>query len=229
MGTLAEGIKEIFGTTKQSGTNVMLCGNDGTPDGHMTMANLASVLGGLQYKGNARDNDLNNLETGLYTLEGAENIISGSTIYGTLIVVKGAPTSLNHMGVFQIVYDINGKGVFYREQWVVGTWNTWKKITTGIPDFYKDYANISSLANALGGLYQISVINNSCDVNSLGSGIYGVNAQLTNAPAKTGASMLIIMEVGWIRCDVILDREAAKLFYRFKWGSAGFEEWKLIS
>ena len=80
----------------------------------------------------------------------------------------------------------------------------------------------------LGGLYQISVIS-SGDVNNLGSGIYGVNAQLTNAPENTGASMLIIMEVGWIRCDVILARETAKLFYRFKWGYAGFEEWKIIS
>ena len=45
MGTLAAGIKEIFETTKQSGTNVMLCGNDGTPDGHMTMAILGETLG----------------------------------------------------------------------------------------------------------------------------------------------------------------------------------------
>ena len=45
MGTLAAGIKEIFATAKTTGSNVMLCGNDGTPDGHMTMANLASVLG----------------------------------------------------------------------------------------------------------------------------------------------------------------------------------------
>ena len=45
MGTLAAGIKEIFETTKQSGTNVMLCGNDGTPDGHMTMAKLGETLG----------------------------------------------------------------------------------------------------------------------------------------------------------------------------------------
>ena len=45
MGTLAEGIKEIFATAKTTGSNVMLCGNDGTPDGHMTMDNLASVLG----------------------------------------------------------------------------------------------------------------------------------------------------------------------------------------
>ena len=45
MGTLAEGIKEIFETAKTTGSNVMLCGNDGTPDGHMTMAILGETLG----------------------------------------------------------------------------------------------------------------------------------------------------------------------------------------
>ena len=45
MGTLVNGIKEIFATAKTTGSNVMLCGNDGTPDGHMAMANLAGVLG----------------------------------------------------------------------------------------------------------------------------------------------------------------------------------------
>ena len=45
MGTLAEGIKEIFATAKTTGSNVMLCGNDGTPDGHMTMAKLGETLG----------------------------------------------------------------------------------------------------------------------------------------------------------------------------------------
>lgn len=45
MGTLTAGIKEIFSSAKTTGSNVMLCGNDGTPDGHITMQNLASVLG----------------------------------------------------------------------------------------------------------------------------------------------------------------------------------------
>lgn len=46
MGTLVNGIKEIFATAKTNGSNVMLCGNDGTPDGHMTMDSLANALGG---------------------------------------------------------------------------------------------------------------------------------------------------------------------------------------
>lgn len=45
MGTLAAGIKEIFATAKTTGSNVMLCGNDGTPDGHMAMDKLGETLG----------------------------------------------------------------------------------------------------------------------------------------------------------------------------------------
>ena len=45
MGTLVNGIKEIFATEKTTGSNVMLCGNDGTPDGHMTMSKLGETLG----------------------------------------------------------------------------------------------------------------------------------------------------------------------------------------
>lgn len=40
MGTLVNGLKDIFSTPKNTGTNVMLCGNDGTPDGHITFSNL---------------------------------------------------------------------------------------------------------------------------------------------------------------------------------------------
>lgn len=45
MGTLVNGIKEIFATAKTTGSNVMLCGNDGMPDGHMTMAILGETIG----------------------------------------------------------------------------------------------------------------------------------------------------------------------------------------
>ena len=45
MGTLVNGIKEIFATAKTTGSNVMICSNDGTPDGHMTMAKLGETLG----------------------------------------------------------------------------------------------------------------------------------------------------------------------------------------
>lgn len=55
MGTLAAGIKDIFSAAKTTGSNVMLCGNDGTPDGHMTMANLANVLGAFRSLGTIVD------------------------------------------------------------------------------------------------------------------------------------------------------------------------------
>ena len=108
------------------------------------------------------------------------------------------------------------------------TGTAWQRVTLNMPTFYKDYLTLASLASALGALCQYSVID-SGDVNALDSGIYGVNAQLTNAPSGTGASMLIVMNTVWMRCDVIFDRGNSRILYRFKWGSAGFEEWKIIS
>lgn len=58
MGTLTAGIKEIFSSAKTTGSNVMLCGNDGTPDGHITMANLANVLGVPQLLASQDPNNL---------------------------------------------------------------------------------------------------------------------------------------------------------------------------
>ena len=70
MGTLAAGIKDIFATAKTTGSNVMLCGNDGTPDGHMTMDNLASVLGALRgslkFLGNRNLNGTTDIGWGTY-------------------------------------------------------------------------------------------------------------------------------------------------------------------
>lgn len=44
MGTLVNGLKDIFSPEKATGTNVMLCGNDGTPDGHTTLNNLKNAM-----------------------------------------------------------------------------------------------------------------------------------------------------------------------------------------
>lgn len=128
----------------------------------------------------------------------------------------------------QLLYEFDGSAI-YERTYKGSEWSEWRRITLDIPTFYKNYADLSSLASALGGLYFSGVID-SGDVNDLDSGIYGVNAQLTNAPQGTGASMLIVMVAGGrLRCDVLFDRANPRILYRFKWGSAGFEEWKEIS
>lgn len=65
-------------------------------------------------------------------------------------------------------------------------------------------------------------------MNSLTQGIYGVNGQLTNAPDNTGASMLIIAVAGFIRLEVIFNRVTTHIYYRFKWGDAGYGTWMML-
>ena len=110
MGTLTAGIKEIFSSAKTTGTNVMLCGNDGTPDGHMTMDNLANVLGVLR----------------VTSISVAQQTTVGNGFY----IVQGSSSSTieSNDGIF---LKINGKGVkftTYQEYkigiLVDGTWHT---------------------------------------------------------------------------------------------------------
>lgn len=152
MGTLAAGIKEIFATAKTTGSNVMICGNDGTPDGHMTMANLASVLG---VPIRTTFSDLDNAPTGIWNLVGGtyQNAPSGASIGGILFCNKSTESTTQLY--VETVYN-NFKG-FARTRWYNNDWSPWEEISTNIPDFYKSYSDLSSLANALG----VSALNSS--------------------------------------------------------------------
>ena len=154
MGTLAEGIKEIFATAKTTGSNVMLCGNDGTPDGHMTMDNLASVLG-IQTVSLQRGTDLDSLRTpNKYTC--SDGSTSGTilnkpsnVLYGFLLEVKPCPNAPST--VVQILWADGGR-MFSRTY--DNGWSNWLTYSYDIPDFYKSYSDLASLANALGvGLF----------------------------------------------------------------------------
>ena len=45
MGTLQNGMKELFQTAQTTPTSLPTCGDDGTPTGHITAKNLANLLG----------------------------------------------------------------------------------------------------------------------------------------------------------------------------------------
>ena len=154
MGTLAAGIKEIFATAKTIGSNVMLCGNDGMPDGHITMANLASVLGG-QTVSLQRGTDLDSLRTpNKYTCAdgSTSNTIlnkPSNVAYGFLLEVKPFPNAPSN--VVQILWADGGR-MFSRTY--DNGWSNWLTYSYDIPDFYKSYSDLASLANALGvGLF----------------------------------------------------------------------------
>lgn len=91
MGTLVNGIKEIFATAKTTGSNVMLCGNDGTPDGHMTMDNLASVLGALFHMFNYT-----------YEIQSGEQQIIKNTYLGAVVFCTSSGSGKTY--VMQIPY-----------------------------------------------------------------------------------------------------------------------------
>ena len=85
-------------------------------------------LGGLQWKGSV-ENNIDNLEAGLYTLEGIE-IEPNTLITGALIVLKGSPTAGHHMSGIQIVFSstYSTKCIYYRMQWVYAAWSRWEKM-----------------------------------------------------------------------------------------------------
>jgi hypothetical protein len=147
MGTLAAGIKEIFATAKTTGSNVMLCGNDGTPDGHMTMANLASVLGGLYLtKGLVENVDANDIkENGFYRIYLNVTHLPEGMNEGFLCV----QTSIDGSTLTQFCISSDGTKMYERTYWY-GSWGSWQRVSFNIPTFYKDYNSLSELASALG-------------------------------------------------------------------------------
>lgn len=163
MGTLAAGIKEIFATAKTTGSNVMLCGNDGTPDGHMTMANLASVLGALSPLSDIDQNytpDFDTLfDTGFHQVALGETLPNGypsvggenAYNYGILYVIH-TPAFIQQIyitdqGSGNIPYATN-HGIYIRGGYLSLADCTWTKISNA--EYLNQYRNLSELANALG-------------------------------------------------------------------------------
>lgn len=165
MGTLAEGIKEIFATAKTTGSNVMLCGNDGTPDGHMTMANLASVLGGLEaqpWEGGSFENLLRHNRQGVYYVDEDYNGIQSDMPFPYCVIsinYISYGSNNNDVQAQAIAFNITNGEVKYKCVSGIGSDRDypWRDVPVGLPTFYKNYANLSSLANALG----VSALNSS--------------------------------------------------------------------
>lgn len=86
----------------------------------------------------------------------------------------------------------------------------------------------ADLANVLGGLTFKNVLDAGVDIKQVARGIYGVNGQLIDAPSGTGASMLVVAVVGFIRLEVIFNRIGGHVYFRFKWGDAGYESWMTL-
>lgn len=123
MGTLVNGIKEIFATAKTTGSNVMLCGNDGTPDGHMTMSNLASVLGvSFPYNDSARPFGSNDANGIMVELVYDNNTNTYPSQHG--ICVRFLQNDAKLGGAIYITSDDE---FYFARKWV--SWASWKKLS----------------------------------------------------------------------------------------------------
>lgn len=73
-----------------------------------------------------------------------------------------------------------GAKLWMRQYYTYGGWTSWKEISTDIPSFYKSYADLSSLANALGVKHiethsQLEGTINGQGVYLFKQGIYGIS------------------------------------------------------
>ena len=229
MGTLVNGIKEIFATEKTTGSNIMLCGNDGTPDGHMTMDNLASVLG-IQTVSLQRGTDLDSLRTpNKYTC--SDGPTSGTilnkpsnVLYGFLLEVK--PCTNDTSNVVQILWADGGR-MFSRTY--DNGWSNWLTYSYDIPDFYKSYSDLDYLANAL-GVIQNKNIQQEKDLNNIFDiGFYLIridDGNYINKPIGAGNyGALVVFACGNYKLQVwIEDTIGSKMYIRGNW-SGGYNNW----
>ena len=224
MGTLAAGIKEIFATAKTTGSNVMLCGNDGTPDGHMTMAKLASALGGtlLTRRTRLTDFSLTDLQSAVadqnlekYGLKvGDQKTINGHTyVIAGLNPMKGksAPyrVNANHVGLIVIPHTTQA-------------WNASGNTYTGANGRGAGYANSDLhyyLVNTLLPLVQTDLGSNNLIAHSklLGSAVNqsGYN-RIGNASGCTSSWE-------WVADQYISALSEVQVYGSVVWSSSGYD------
>lgn len=193
MGTLAEGIKEMFATAKTTGSNVMLCGNDGTPDGHMTLANLASVLG-ESYNIVALQNIDNITTPGIYYLNGTSSS-QQDTDDSILFVYFAQPKDVTEERI--TIQERIAKGDFagkiIRHKYGSNSWTSWQHISVDMPTFYKNYSDLASLASALGVLKAYGNSDFTGDLNTIMGNYYlRVSPFATNNPTGYYAQLISI-------------------------------------
>ena len=136
MGTFLNAVKNLINsltakTSSTASTNDMVQLHDanGNPNGKISLADLASVLGGMLYKGLLNSSgDLNDKQVGLY--------ICNSTSGG---IPANAPDDLNtsfvYIGIgegatwgFQIIVTTNADTAMYFRSYVSSAIRNWKKV-----------------------------------------------------------------------------------------------------
>ena len=116
------------------------------------------------------------------------------------------------------------------------TWSDWKEISTDIPAFYKDYANLASLANGLAntGMFKYMSITEGIDFNDTDAWCWcylggQVTGDSTNKPSEVIGSIessLVTFGVGNYKMQLFFVRDT--IYYRHR-VTAGWNTWKKIT
>ena len=152
-GNLIDSGKSISTTAVSTATHFLATDSSISSIAPITAANLASVLGGLQYKGIVYDDMDTITDQGIYYV--SENAHLPSDFgNGMLVVLKAMENR-----ILQIIARTNDSQMHWRMTWedysqqgYPRKWFEWNMVTTDMPSFYKSYNNLSSLASALGGI-----------------------------------------------------------------------------
>lgn len=149
MATFFESLKKWFYTKNSSAASsdarVPLLDASGNPKGSDTMANLASVLGGVYPNTPAFGGDVDTLKTtGKYRTFQATNLPSGVHTAGILVVIDNMDI------IIQQYFSWDTNYYFIRSFTVnENVWQPWKSVSIELPAFYKNYADIVSLTSGV--------------------------------------------------------------------------------
>lgn len=224
MGTLAEGIKEIFSTAKTTGSNVMLCGNDGTPDGHMTMDKLASVLG-ANYVNTDTINNADEAPLGMtYVVFKSGTPMNVPDSNHVLIQTFAIGQGRKVQYAFSTFKDDSNQGFFYRISNNNSTFTNVDWIRMYDPTILNDSSILSSLANALGARIDVSQTISEGQHYNFGNGWFGliritiVNTTTYASPAYiivSGGGVSYLNRPWWIfrESDINLDSDGNFIIY----------------
>lgn len=236
MGTLANGIKDIFSTSQTTATHLPVCASDGTPQGRISVGDLASVLGGMMFRPQQLESfDIDvaqQLSCGLYQTKEPSTGFP-TTSYGTLIVFLGS----NGFKMFMWIDQRSGK-LYYRSNWSASFKSNWLEISVDIPTFYKNYNDLSSLSTGLGVLAgaPIAIDTPNYDVNDAPHGYIclGHTARVTAVnnpfPGEVVGILTIrksVVGIGDIRLQIAFRDNSIKI--RCFWVNNGWGEWKTVA
>lgn len=191
MGTLANGIKDIFSTSQTTATHLPVCASDGTPQGRISVGDLASVLGVqgkfVKWKNWTNGLDANNLGIGLAFC--GENCINVPDSYCQILTMNDDDDQV------QMAISFQSLGMYIRKGKRGVAFDDWVEVAVGYPSFYKNYSSFELLVNAIFG--SNNIIPSGHSTEEYGAGIYTVNpaSNATDLPSNFGNNHVIVFKL----------------------------------